>query len=169
MRLTDRYREELASPTGPLIERRAGDRDDHGPNVVYIYGGSLRGRVLLPYGDADNCLRCANVQLDAPDSAMRRGNFTVPNVHSAFKSNFSYKLRPFQRGGIQNENAMRKIIWTGLAALTIAVPTSAMAQHHDGGYRGGYGRSEEHTSELQSLMRISYAVFCLKKKTLHSS
>src|SRR3546814_4967422 len=29
----------------------------------------------------------------------------------------------------------------------------------------GHGRSEEHTSELQSLMRISYAVFCLKKKT----
>src|SRR3546814_4333257 len=28
-------------------------------------------------------------------------------------------------------------------------------------------RSEEHTSELQSLMRISYAVFCLKKKTTH--
>src|SRR3546814_3622112 len=40
------------------------------------------------------------------------------------------------------------------------------------GLRGGYvaeeplavSRSEEHTSELQSLMRISYAVFCLKKK-----
>src|SRR3546814_10312896 len=29
---------------------------------------------------------------------------------------------------------------------------------------GGYIRSEEHTSELQSLMRSSYAVFCLKKK-----
>src|SRR3546814_6018729 len=29
---------------------------------------------------------------------------------------------------------------------------------------GPAGRSEEHTSELQSLMRISYAVFCLKKK-----
>src|SRR3546814_4515453 len=28
----------------------------------------------------------------------------------------------------------------------------------------GYDRSEEHTAELQSLMRISYAVFCLKKK-----
>src|SRR3546814_9098048 len=28
-------------------------------------------------------------------------------------------------------------------------------------------RSEEHTSELQSLMRISYAVFCLKKKKIH--
>src|SRR3546814_10147983 len=34
-----------------------------------------------------------------------------------------------------------------------------------GGAAGGCnGRSEEHTSELQSLMRISYAVFCLKKK-----
>src|SRR3546814_2137337 len=31
--------------------------------------------------------------------------------------------------------------------------------------RAGYDRSEEHTSELQSLMRISYAVFCLKKTT----
>src|SRR3546814_3541284 len=31
-------------------------------------------------------------------------------------------------------------------------------------HRLGPGRSEEHTSELQSLMRISYAVFCLKKK-----
>src|SRR3546814_7645570 len=35
-----------------------------------------------------------------------------------------------------------------------------------GWYRGG-PRSEEHTSELQSLMRISYAVFCLKTKKKH--
>src|SRR3546814_2420338 len=33
------------------------------------------------------------------------------------------------------------------------------------GFSGGLVRSEEHTSELQSPMRISYAVFCLKKKT----
>src|SRR3546814_7803160 len=32
-----------------------------------------------------------------------------------------------------------------------------------------FGRSEEHTSELQSLMRISYAVFCLKTKTMTST
>src|SRR3546814_8785910 len=31
------------------------------------------------------------------------------------------------------------------------------------------GRSEEHTSELQSLMRISYAVFCVKKKKEHNA
>src|SRR3546814_4063999 len=34
---------------------------------------------------------------------------------------------------------------------------------------GILGRSEEHTSELQSLMRISYAVFCLNKKTTTTS
>src|SRR3546814_14464539 len=39
----------------------------------------------------------------------------------------------------------------------------AVAQAFDGGVR-----SEEHTSELQSLMRISYAVFCLKKKNKNS-
>src|SRR3546814_2736272 len=44
------------------------------------------------------------------------------------------------------------------------------ADHSDGveglpGENQVGGRSEEHTSELQSLMRISYAVFCLKKKT----
>src|SRR3546814_3214176 len=51
------------------------------------------------------------------------------------------------------------------------------ARHRDPGggqrRRRGHGdrglRSEEHTSELQSLMRISYAVFCLKKKKYESS
>src|SRR3546814_9054755 len=43
--------------------------------------------------------------------------------------------------------------WFGELALIEPVPRT-------------WGRSEEHTSELQSLMRISYAVFCLKKKKL---
>src|SRR3546814_1541116 len=38
------------------------------------------------------------------------------------------------------------------------------ALHKEAEYYAGVTRSEEHTSELQSLMRISYAVFCLKKK-----
>src|SRR3546814_3688511 len=38
------------------------------------------------------------------------------------------------------------------------------ASAHGGDQGACAGRSEEHTSELQSLMRISYAVFCLKKK-----
>src|SRR3546814_2564760 len=40
----------------------------------------------------------------------------------------------------------------------------AIFRNHGGRPHWGKIRSEEHTSELQSLMRISYAVFCLKKK-----
>src|SRR3546814_2163911 len=44
--------------------------------------------------------------------------------------------------------------------------TAPPAHHrHRAPHGAGGPRSEEHTSELQSLMRISYAVFCLKKKT----
>src|SRR3546814_4507165 len=45
------------------------------------------------------------------------------------------------------------------------MPRKCIAGGHEGwSNRQRAGRSEEHTSELQSLMRISYAVFCLKKK-----
>src|SRR3546814_9492259 len=46
-------------------------------------------------------------------------------------------------------------------------PVGAAAGRHRAPVAGEAARSEEHTSELQSLMRISYAVFCLKKKTIN--
>src|SRR3546814_3218805 len=45
-----------------------------------------------------------------------------------------------------------------------AVEGEAQREPYPEGIRVVEARSEEHTSELQSLMRISYAVFCLKKK-----
>src|SRR3546814_8594435 len=50
-----------------------------------------------------------------------------------------------------------------LARVAAITDKSEMARFM-GRSQGAFGRSEEHTSELQSLMRISYAVFCLKKK-----
>src|SRR3546814_2342333 len=69
---------------------------------------------------------------------------------------------------------------TGLCTMGCALPLAIGAQlaaperpvvafTGDGGLlmvAGELSRSEEHTSELQSLMRISYAVFCLKKKKI---
>src|SRR3546814_3818592 len=49
-----------------------------------------------------------------------------------------------------------------LQALHARQPMIAIWDDHE--IAGNAWRSEEHTSELQSLMRISYAVFCLKKK-----
>src|SRR3546814_10850501 len=58
-----------------------------------------------------------------------------------------------------NEELMNKYLETGElteAEINLGLRTRTIA--------GEIQRSEEHTSELQSLMRISYAVFCLKKK-----
>src|SRR3546814_5725756 len=52
--------------------------------------------------------------------------------------------------------------WT-IAATPACAPWCAISTSSTARARASNGRSEEHTSELQSLMRISYAVFCLKK------
>src|SRR3546814_10026659 len=62
--------------------------------------------------------------------------------------------------------------WLGVDILTLMVLVGYLfplfdlsaRRARDIGWSGHVNRSEEHTSELQSLMRISYAVFCLKKK-----
>src|SRR3546814_2839696 len=48
--------------------------------------------------------------------------------------------------------------------LTAAVARIPLTLLREGGIVAAFSRSEEHTSELQSLMRTSYADFCLKKK-----
>src|SRR3546814_8253816 len=53
----------------------------------------------------------------------------------------------------------------GQAEIILAVVSQHMLAATQRLFDRGEGRSEEHTSELQSLMRISYAVFSLKKKT----
>src|SRR3546814_7079663 len=60
---------------------------------------------------------------------------------------------PAQTGPLPLANCVTACIFSGGAMMTMPTASAAMAP-----------RSEEHTSELQSLMRISYAVFCLKKK-----
>src|SRR3546814_2054742 len=50
-------------------------------------------------------------------------------------------------------------------ARGITISTSHVEYESPNRHYAHVDRSEEHTSELQSLMRISYAVFCLKKKT----
>src|SRR3546814_1805042 len=82
------------------------------------------------------------------------------------------KGRATKRSGIQGFQAEQKRI--GRPHLSAFECSEAgVPGHLDCGWsayrlrRSGYSpaiRSEEHTSELQSLMRISYAVFCLKKK-----
>src|SRR3546814_10073660 len=104
----------------------------------------------------------------------------------SFCSCFFVMLRPPPRSTRTDTLSLHDAlpISTGVAAIwstrPVAVALTAPAAVVPGGRRGGVlgptcargalrrallvARSEEHTSELQSLMRISYAVFCLKKK-----
>src|SRR3546814_7406401 len=63
------------------------------------------------------------------------------------------------------EGAPHWIRANSIAPGPIRTPATSSRLATDSAWRDVFGgRSEEHTSELQSLMRISYAVFCLKKK-----
>src|SRR3546814_5508916 len=72
-----------------------------------------------------------------------------------------------------SSSRIARLAWPVLLHAALAFPAIASAQSGDHVTLGAgagvvpdyQGRSEEHTSELQSLMRTSYAVFCLKKKT----
>src|SRR3546814_9508655 len=66
------------------------------------------------------------------------------------------------RYGIFVDTAISDLTLDGISASGNGGGT--WAAEPAGHWVAGTGRSEEHTSELQSLMRISYAVFCLKKK-----
>src|SRR3546814_9801318 len=63
--------------------------------------------------------------------------------------------------GIATADYFPRVTFSGEVGYA-ASNLSSFGDNGSGTY--AFGRSEEHTSELQSLMRISYAVFCLKKK-----
>src|SRR3546814_1502565 len=71
------------------------------------------------------------------------------------RPNFQRYSESVPTGHSQLQNDRRK---SSDIAMKLKISTIAA------GCKSGIRRSEEHTSELQSLMRISYAVFCLKKK-----
>src|SRR3546814_2141297 len=72
-----------------------------------------------------------------------------------------------QFGAIRAVGHHRAALPSGFVMVRISSSISAAMRPVNARFRDGSSpdrRSEEHTSELQSLMRISYAVFCLKKK-----
>src|SRR3546814_1652265 len=99
----------------------------------------------------------------------------VADVANSCGTPFDYRFNPSNTGNIRVNS--RFTLADGLV-LTVD-PSYQYVKANGGGTTTGYeysrdvggtplfGRSEEHTSELQSLMRITYAVFCLKKKISH--
>src|SRR3546814_1275782 len=85
--------------------------------------------------------------------APRAGDPCVaPRRHLVSPDHRAAQPEPAVADGLRRRRAARPRLWRG-GGVDWLVPAAAPG-----------ARSEEHTSELQSLMRISYAVFCLKKK-----
>src|SRR3546814_5738760 len=81
----------------------------------------------------------------------------------------NFPTRPL-RQSIGYEHSQEVSTLRSRAAMSMWSPPLAPASGHFGRIEiATRHRSEEHTSELQSLMRISYAVFCLKKQTQHKN
>src|SRR3546814_7544902 len=94
------------------------------------------------------------------------------HVHDAFPVE---ELTYYELLGICGDGEGDRLVAEGATRLGGRIPFSTdgglIGRGHPGGPTGlaQIGeRSEEHTSELQSLMRISYAVFCLKKTKKHT-
>src|SRR3546814_2680552 len=92
---------------------------------------------------------------------------TLSPYTTLFRSPIAAKL---QAEGFRDRSAhdaaelVGGVVAGGRLELALEVVAGLSRRNHERA-----GRSEEHTSELQSLMRISYAVFCLKKKKYQST
>src|SRR3546814_3344865 len=127
---------------------------DHGRNEVRNF---LIANALFWLGE----LHVDGLRVDAVASMLyldysREHGQWSPNIHGG---NADLEAISF----LQELNTTVHRVHPGV--LTIAEESTAWGGVSQPVYAGGLGftRSEEHTSELQSLMRISYAVFCLKK------
>src|SRR3546814_6330874 len=94
---------------------------------------------------------------------------------SVLRPRFGSKaLEPVDRPTLERGNARQRGLPSLNAAITNLPMLATLVTDRTPSTPRMYSRSEEHTSELQSLMRISYAVFCLKKynrqtRTRHKS
>src|SRR3546814_4633975 len=115
-------------------------------------------------------MRISDWSSDVCSSDLERLRLTGGLRYSYEKKDFAYRVL---LNGNQVDAGQPKSSWTARTpkigidydvAADVMVYASATRGFKSGGFQLGDGRSEEHTSELQSLMRISYAVFCLKKQ-----
>src|SRR3546814_6630582 len=91
---------------------------------------------------------------------IERADFTARLIEAALQ----FDLLPFTETQSDWTSAMQASGSAGLFDGDLATATREMVTHFLAFDQGNPSRSEEHTSELQSLMRISDAVFRLKKK-----
>src|SRR3546814_3733532 len=104
-------------------------------------------------------------RLDGDISRLRFGGTLTDSAIDDYVGGIDW-LRSLHFGHVESgivrgacQLAWRDPLWPASAELAVSVEPNRQDQ--------GHGRSEEHTSELQSLMHIAYSVVCWKKKTMN--
>src|SRR3546814_9540174 len=124
---------------------------------------STRTDTLFPYttlcGSAEGV---EGVQTRAlrPGAAVATKAAAPASASISLQVQFGFNSSQIEGGSLQTMQNLA----AALASPQLQDRSFTVIGHTDGVGSASYNRSEEHTSELQSLMRISYAVFCLKKK-----
>src|SRR3546814_1287267 len=109
------------------------------------------------------CAPAASIPLRTCPKRQNRLGVVSLNIYRALQSGSNGTARSGLRRKRHSRILVSTISGPGLPKPCVMLPI-------DGGASPSFSRhrSEEHTSELQSLMRISYAVFCLKKKNTNT-
>src|SRR3546814_3540171 len=95
---------------------------------------------------------------------LARADARILHSRAGFHQEYSFMPGHFTWDMVAIEPMDEAALLAALPGAAEIVEAVALGEPLDAGLRNPDIRSEEHTSELQSLMRISYAVFCLKKK-----
>src|SRR3546814_4501065 len=126
--------------------------------LFFFYGaGDHRDLHVLP--PSSPTLRSSDLLGGATCNCQRIDEFQTPATAVPAASCAGVK-RPFMTTSAQVVLSSSAVPLDSVIEHDVTRPLASMSTAN---------RSEEHTSELQSLMRISYAVFCLKKKKQHNS
>src|SRR3546814_3877285 len=133
-----------------------------------------------PAGDAVQLRRLSRLSAEDGDRATERGRAAAEGQGGKYEQSHSFFSGPFHEvspsEAAGSDEAATVPVWHGAVRRSVVISVeigdqasfrtrrdSATRVVSTRGESLGAGRSEEHTSELQSLMRISYAVFCLKQ------
>src|SRR3546814_10598197 len=120
-----------------------------GMSIPLLIGGATTSKMHTAVKIAPNYRGPTVHVLDASRSVGVASNLMSDTLRDGFLASIGAEYEPLRASHAGRESNSRQHDIAGARA----------ARH-----RIDWARSEEHTSELQSLMRISYAVFCLKKK-----
>src|SRR3546814_648886 len=161
----------MSETNGQTISKNDYERAKQAPNILVLIADDWGYPNAGAYGD--NVVQTPNFDSIAKQGVLFTNAFTTPSCSPSRASLLTGQWPHQLEEGVHLKGFLNKEFPNYVELLAKQGYATGLAKkgwgpgkYHLGGYEHN-PRSEEHTSELQSLMRISYAVFCLKQIRLN--